>query len=179
MVDGKPQIAATKTAKSRRDLPLPPAMIEILKNHRDRQAKQAQAFGWTQTDDSWVFTNNNGQPLRPDSVYRHFKQLIARLGLPEITLHDLRHIFASVLDEMGTTPKVKADLMGHTTTQVTDGTHTHTSERVRTSAVERVAEALQRRTADSSTVEGPSKLAPSGDDTRQPLRETGFGWPIE
>lgn len=174
LVDGKPQLASTKTSKSRRDIPLPPNIVDILQEHRQSQELQAQAFGWTVTGETPVFTGNDGKALRPDSVYRHFKRLIARLGLPEITLHDLRHVFASLMDETGSTPREKADLMGHVTTQVTDETYTHTSQRARSRAIDRAARALQ----DRATVDRTPHPGPTTDESRAPKQELGFEWPL-
>ena len=81
--------------------------------------------------------------MRPDTVYHHFKDLIRRLGLPDIRFHDLRHVSASLLDESGASSKAKADILGHTTTRMSDETYTHTSEEARRRALERAAAAFR------------------------------------
>ncbi len=144
MVKGKPQLAKTKTQKSTRTVPLPAIVVEALEIHRARQAEQAKKFNWQVTEDSFVFTRNDGRAVRPDSVYQHFELLIRKHGLPRIALHDLRHTFASLVDETGGSAREKADIMGHTTTQMGDIVYTHTSENARQRAVNNAAEAFQR-----------------------------------
>ena len=40
-----------------------------------------------------MFTRQDGSPLRPEYVTRHFQALAQDAGLPVIRLHDLRHTF--------------------------------------------------------------------------------------
>ncbi|GAA2360912.1 site-specific integrase [Streptomyces violaceusniger] len=43
-----------------------------------------------------VFTRPDGQPLRPQTLLDHFKRLAAQAKVPINTLHDLRHVAATV-----------------------------------------------------------------------------------
>ncbi|HCT75302.1 MAG TPA: site-specific integrase [Micromonosporaceae bacterium] len=49
----------------------------------------------------YVFTGRTGLPLRPDNVTGQFNKTAARLGLPPIGPHQLRHLLASSLLEAG------------------------------------------------------------------------------
>ena len=44
-----------------------------------------------------MFCQENGRPLQPEMVTRRFNKLVADAGLPKIRLHDLRHIWSSML----------------------------------------------------------------------------------
>lgn len=93
-VDGKPQVAETKSAASRRDIIVPAAMVDILHKHHEYQAMQAEAFGWTPPPEGWPFLTNKGRRYRPDSVYHHYRKASGHAGLPPVALHSLRQVFA-------------------------------------------------------------------------------------
>ena len=38
-----------------------------------------------------VFTNELGERLSTRTVYRTFKNVVVKMGLPEVVFHDLRH----------------------------------------------------------------------------------------
>jgi integrase len=44
---------------------------------------------------------------------------------PKITCHDLRHLHATILMEMGENPKIIQERLGHSRVQVTLDTYTH------------------------------------------------------
>ena len=163
MVRGKPEVAKTKTRKSTRTIPLPPYVVEVLQEHRQRQLRQAELFNWEVTEDTWLFTTDEGQCVRPDTVYHHFKALIRKLGLSDIRFHDLRHVSASLLDDSGASSKAKADILGHTTTRMSDETYTHTSDEARRRALERAAEAFRGGAEESlgGSFGGNSENGPS------------------
>ncbi|HEV8425419.1 MAG TPA: hypothetical protein VGS14_09560 [Actinomycetes bacterium] len=84
-------VRQAKTAAGRRRVELDPATIAALRAHRKRQAAERLAFGAGYSDHGRVFTRPGGEPLNPDAVSIQFKRRAARLGLPPIRFHDLRH----------------------------------------------------------------------------------------
>ncbi|WP_310128031.1 tyrosine-type recombinase/integrase [Leifsonia shinshuensis] len=48
-------------------------------------------------DTGYVFTYEDGQPLKPQYVTRLFDKLRIQAGLPRMTFHGLRHERASLL----------------------------------------------------------------------------------
>ena len=103
-----------KTARSRRTVPVPAAVIEMLAARRGR------------TDaDGLVFSRADGRPLDPTWVSACFRRELDRLGLPRVRLHDLRHTAATHLLTTGVHPKVVQDLLGHSTIAITLDTYSH------------------------------------------------------
>jgi integrase len=68
-----------------------------------------------------------------------FKRRGARLGLPPIRFHDLRHGWATMALEAGEHPKVVAEQLGHASVRVTLDTYSHVAPGVQREAVTRVA----------------------------------------
>jgi integrase len=89
--------ADVKTARSRRDLPLPDELVEALRRHRVRQSEERLATGSRWAGSACVFTTPLGTPIDPRNDFRNFKQLLAAAGLRDVRLHDLRHTAATLL----------------------------------------------------------------------------------
>jgi integrase len=105
-------VRRSKTATGRRRVELDPVTIAVLRAHRRRQAEKRLAFGAGYRDHGRVFTQPGGEPLNPDAVSIQFKRRAARLGLPPVRFHDLRHGWATMALEAGEHPKVVAEQLG-------------------------------------------------------------------
>jgi integrase len=68
-----------------------------------------------------------------------FKRRAARLGLPVIRFHDLRHGWATLALEAGENPKVVAEQLGHASVKTTLDTYSHVAPGMQRAAVARVA----------------------------------------
>jgi integrase len=82
--------------------------------------------GWTDTD--LVFTREDGTPLRPEFVTKHFTRLARDLGLPAARLHDLRHAAASLQIAAGVPLAVISKRLGHSSINVTVDIYGHLLE---------------------------------------------------
>lgn len=83
-VKGELRELPTKTRRSRRTVLLPALCVEVMKDHRDRQAKERAAArrGWIDTP--YVFTSTIGTPLEPRTLTRTFHALCAKHGLRRV-----------------------------------------------------------------------------------------------
>jgi integrase len=132
-------VRRSKTASGRRRVELDPATIAVLRAHRRRQAEERLAFGAGYRDHGRVFIRPSGEPLNPDAVSLQFKRRAARLGLPPIRFHDLRHGWATMALEAGEHAKVVAEQLGHASVRVTLDTYSHVAPGIQREAVTRVA----------------------------------------
>jgi YD repeat-containing protein len=115
-----------KTAAARRTLPLSAALVERLREHWRRQQQERAALPLTWQEHGRVFASEVGTPMQARNVYRHFKQLAQRAGLPDtVTFHDLRHTALTRLAERGTPPAVVQAIAGHTTPGLALQVYTH------------------------------------------------------
>ena len=80
-IAGMLHISEPKTKSSSRTIILPPAVVDVLKELKER------------TDSEWMFPSPvlEGSPVDPQSVYRKMKKVLARSGCKDIRFHDLRH----------------------------------------------------------------------------------------
>lgn len=127
-VDGKMTAVETKTARSRRTVPMPELALSAL-----RALRTAQEGG---IGSLYVFTTASGGPLYGTAVYREFMAAAEAARLPRIRFHSLRHTAASLLLAQGTHPRVVMEMLGHSTIALTMNTYSH------------VVPALERDAAD-------------------------------
>lgn len=135
-------VKENKTASSRRMLPLAGPMLAALKQHRLRQAEERlAAYEWS--DEGFIFTNTVGKPLNPSNlIRREWKPLLERAGLPYIRFYDLRHTAATLLLSRGWSPKLVAEMLGHSTIVVTMDRYSHVTPGMRAQTANELATML-------------------------------------
>ena len=122
LLDGSTEVKVgkLKSATSKRDIPLNDVAIQMIK-----ELRQEFYFG----EDSPLICDENGDFTKPDVFRRRFHRLLDGAGIESKGLHALRHTFATnlvngVRQPDGTikalTVRKVADLLGHSTTQVTE-----------------------------------------------------------
>lgn len=131
-----------KTARSRRTLPLPLALADLLRAHRSAQLQERLAAGSLWQDSNCVFTNSIGGPIDPKADWQAFKALLRRAGLPDARLHDLRHTAASLLLLQGVPARVVMEILGHSQIALTMNTYSHVAPELQEDAISRMNAAL-------------------------------------
>jgi integrase len=116
-----------KTDHSRRTIPIPVDIIEELQRHKSRPAQEKLLMGQAYEDYGLVFCQANGQPIDPRNFTRYFERLLKQAGLPRIRFHDGRHSFATLMLELGESPKVVQTMLGHTKIATTLDIYSHMS----------------------------------------------------
>lgn len=115
---GRMVLSTPKSKRSNRTIPIPDDLLELLKQHRDRQRLiRARAFSWEDLD--LIFCHPNGKPLESWRIWERWKKLRSAAGLPTtITLHCLRHTAAYLLEKQGVPQSARMALLGHATAQM-------------------------------------------------------------
>lgn len=133
---------APKTTRALRTVPLAPPVVAALRAQRQWQRQARLRAGSLWEDTGYVFTTTTGAAQRGDNVHKAWDRELARLGLPAVRFHDLRHTCASLLLAAGTPPRVVMAILGHTTPDVTLGIYAHVQQGDLTAALDRLAELL-------------------------------------
>ena len=109
---------STKTAKSRREVPITDRTAAILQQLRTRQTAERDRAGSQWTETGYVFTTAFGEPCDPRNALRALKVAAEEAGLPSMGLHTLRHSAASTMLADGVPLKVDFEIMGHSSVSI-------------------------------------------------------------
>ncbi|MCH9666636.1 MAG: tyrosine-type recombinase/integrase [Actinomycetia bacterium] len=90
-VDGHLVINEPKTDGSRRTVPLPPAMVTVLRKRRKEQKVERRKAGDRWVDGGPVFTNEFGGPVEPRNLLRVVEVAAKKAGVDGVGIHTLRH----------------------------------------------------------------------------------------
>jgi integrase len=85
--------------------------VQALRCHRAQQATQRLAAGDRWTDSGLGFTTRKGTPIEPRNINRTFDTLIAKIGVPRVRFHDLRHSCARLPYAQGVDFQTIKDLL--------------------------------------------------------------------
>jgi integrase len=132
-------VGTPKTASGRRTVRLDKGTVVALREHRKRQAAERLLMGAGWTDLDLVFCHPDGTMVHPERFSRGFLEAVARIGLPRIRLHDLRHGWATYALQAGIHPKVVQERLGHANIAITLDTYSHVTAGLHEEAAEDVA----------------------------------------
>lgn len=131
----------TKTERSKRTLYMPDDLFNTLVTIKEEQERIKDSYHTTEGFE-YVVSMNNGKPMRPNYVSDCFKQMIEDANLPHITLHGLRHSFASVANEKHVSIYEISTILGHSNVKVTEQIYTHLFDKTHQESIDIVADNL-------------------------------------
>lgn len=102
-------ISSTKTIKSTRIIPIPESLIPYIKTN----------------DDQNYFLTQSNKYIEPRTVRYKFKRIIKKLQITEVTVHSLRHYFASYCIELGFDYNCLSEILGHSSPATTMNLYVH------------------------------------------------------
>jgi integrase len=124
---GGDHVAEPKTNRSSRTIHLAASLVDRLTDHRKAAASAALAAGRPYDLTGYIFSRPDGRPLSGNIVKGAWPKALLRAGLPRVRFHDARHSVATQLLERGLSPRLVADLLGHSNIATTLGTYGHTT----------------------------------------------------
>jgi integrase len=156
-------VKGTKSKKGERTVPLPDDVVEVLKKWKETQIREM--WIWEQKrlkekqereaapekkskrkhprppyqKSGYVFTFEDGRPVTPDHLTKHFKKLLQKHGYEGFTFHKQRHSFASMLLESDEEMKTIQELLGDATLKVVSDIYTHVAENLKKRAVNKLS----------------------------------------
>lgn len=108
-----------KTEKSNRVLRVPTIiMVELEKRRLQVEAQKAQMED-AYRDNGYISCQKNGLPHGLASLNTELTRLCERNSLPHITVHGLRHMFATILLEQGVSIAKISGMLGHSSVHTT------------------------------------------------------------
>ena len=118
-------IKSPKTESGIRDIHLGDDVMKELELAKKQYSKDMLTYGAGYQNLGFVVRQEDGSPLKPDSMTRKWIRFLDSRGLPRIRLHDLRHSNATALIQAGVNPRVVQQRLGHSDVNITLNTYTH------------------------------------------------------
>lgn len=118
-VNGRDYVQPTKTEGSRRTLAVPEFVLEDIKSLIDEHHSKE----YDVTD--YLVQDGFGQPMTPSALTQRILRIEQEAGLPNVSLHDLRHTFASMLNSANIDIAMISRELGHSNISTTLNIYTH------------------------------------------------------
>jgi len=114
----------------------------LVRLHRDWEWARHERSSFN--PEGYVAVTAEGRPWSPDALGSHVAAFIAAHDLPPISLHGLRHSFASVANSRSVPMFTISKALGHSSTSITSAVYTHLFDETVQDVVSVVADAIVR-----------------------------------
>lgn len=122
-VEGDP-----KSFTSRRTLPIPERLHAALVVARERQRVERGVVGSAYRSGTYVVSNEIGDAYSPAVLSRYWRDMLVRVGMRHIRLHDARHTCATLMHLQGVPVSVIAAWIGHADASLTMRLYAHSQD---------------------------------------------------
>ena len=133
----------TKTRSSTRTLYLSDSLYNLLLREQQRQQQECILSGRDWDGTGMVLLDRHGEPYPPNAVSLAFTRFIRRNNMPKITLHGLRHTFATVASAQGAPLFDIGKALGHSTPSTTGRIYTHLLDQTHARVLDQVAAVMK------------------------------------
>ena len=116
---------STKNESSNRVINLPDNAVQLLKEYKRYQDSIIQEMGTAWQGTGRLFTIKDGKPMHPDTLSGWFHEFVKRKGLPDVSVHSLRHTHATLMIAAGVNIKTVSSRLGHASVTTTGNIYTH------------------------------------------------------
>ena len=103
--------------------------MQLFRRYRAWQVEERLRLGEYYQNQNFVFSQDNGKPLHPDSVTAFLTKFSKRHGLPHIHAHSFRHTAATLLLYSGVDIATVAKRLGHSQVSTTLDVYSHVLEK--------------------------------------------------
>ncbi len=131
-----------KSKSGYRKIPMTQVVYELLLeiwNNRKKQKICVMEFS------EYVFLNRNGKPNKNCAYDISLKRICKNAGIPKISMHTLRHTFATRCIESGMKPKTLQKILGHANISITMDLYVHVTEEEKEKEMKRLEEIYQMK----------------------------------
>ena len=115
---------------------------ELMDRLWQQRLEEKAALGKGYIDRDFVLCHSGGQPYQPDYLSNRLQRVLERKGLPYVTLHGLRHSFASIAHSRNVPLFGISRALGHSNTATTTQIYMHLFDETHLSVVQEVGRAI-------------------------------------
>lgn len=137
--------SSTKNVSSKRVIKVSAQLIEMLKEYKLWQGREAIKLGDKWQCSNRVFASWNGSDINPGSLTKYLSRFVSNNGLPYISVHGLRHTNASIMIANHIPVTTAANRLGHSTPSTTTRIYAHPIQSADANAAEVLEITLSRK----------------------------------
>ena len=131
----------TTKNKTARTIFLCDDLMSLVTGYYYEKSREAQEHGIPMSE--YLFTNETGALIHPDTFTKHLRRLYDENGFPKaFHLHTLRHYFVSAMLHNGVDKQTVAELAGHGDTSFLERTYCHPQMKLKQKASSLLTQAL-------------------------------------
>lgn len=128
-----------KSKNGFRVIPLTDEAVKVLRTQREYNKKiKVINISWS----NYVFLNNYGNPVSASLLTNSIYDICKEAGIPRISMHILRHTFATRCIEGGMQPKTLQMILGHSNITTTLNLYVHATDEQKKKEMDAVSSAL-------------------------------------
>ena len=139
-------IKKPKTIQSKRIVSISDSLLNMLQVHLTAQETEAQLVGSKWIINNRIFTQWNGRPAHPCSFGTWMTKMYKKHNLPRISPHDLRHLSATHLVNLGIDIRTISGRLGHSRTSTTTDIYSHLIQSSESESAEKLDTFLKKVT---------------------------------
>ena len=106
-------IDTPKSRSSQRTIPIPTFLMKLLRESR--------------SNNNHYILSNSERVIEPRTLQRRFQTILKKAGLPSVSYHSLRHMFATNSLQAGFDVKTLSEILGHSSVETTLNRYVHSS----------------------------------------------------
>ena len=106
-------LSKPKSESSKREIPIPDCLLEMLKKFRN-------------SGNIYVLSGKK-TPIEPRTMQYRFSKILDNAKLPSVHFHSLRHLFATNCIALGFDVKTLSEILGHSSVEVTLSRYVHST----------------------------------------------------
>lgn len=119
------RVGQPKSQSGYRSVPLTDEAIEILHRQKLKNAMiKVVPMEWRDC----IFLSRKGSPVKNSAYDTMLRKQCEKIGIPNFSMHVLRHTFATRCIEAGMKPKTLQMILGHSNISITMNRYVHTTE---------------------------------------------------
>ena len=130
-------LVPTKNGKERTIIAAP-FVMDLLWKTKQAQDANRKDFSSDFQENDLVFTDEIGNRVTPQALYRAFKLVVTELNMKDVRFHDLRHSYAVVSLKSGDDVKTVQENLGHATAAFTLDVYGHVTEKMKKDSADRM-----------------------------------------